>query len=66
MPSFCSRTSNPKTDIRATVVGERCFFAETAEPVIGDWKTTKGTGCIPPFNGTPALKASCLALLLRA
>jgi len=63
MPLILQENVEPKTDIRVTVVGERCFFAETIEPVIGDWRLRKERVEFRPFAGTPELKASCLALL---
>ena len=65
MPMIMQEFVRPKRDVRVTVIGNRCFPAETVEEVDGDWRVLKERTRFRSCNLPGKLAEACVALVRR-
>lgn len=65
MPLIFQQYLEPKIDVRVTVVGNRCFVAETPHEVSGDWRLQKERLQFRQGDCPETLRSMCLDLMGR-
>lgn len=65
MPVIFQSLVRPKADLRVTVVGERCFVAETDGEIEGDWRRQKERVRFRPSESETEIADRCREIVKR-